>query len=241
MRSYRELWAWLGGLFLVVFAFLAAIAIAYFLKGPHSALFGNGWMLAAGISFLVAFTCFFGAVMNWPIRPWERPGFPAVTVEIFGTGSIDTEREASSGLDVPAHLRSFNVRLTNTGTAQAASLMVLLYVRLTPGSWGRAGEAVCPPPSWTLPPSLGLSPLAMPVGLAPGESVSGQLVYEVPRYYLDKVAEPLNARLEIADEPSGTAMNIPAEMGLYDRGAMTPAAGGAEILGPEYETLDEAG
>ena len=233
MRPYRELWAWLGRLLLTLFAFLAAIAIAYFVKEPHYSLFGNPWMPVAGVCFVAAFTCFFAAARNWPLPPWVRPGFPDIKVEISGTGTTDTEREASTGLDAPAHLRSFNARFTSTETRQDASLTVLLYVRLTPGSWGRAGEALCPPPSWALPPSLSLSPMSMPFALSPGEAISGQLVYEVPRYYLDKIANPLDARLEIADQLSGRTVNIPAAIGHYDRAVMTPAAGGAELLGPE--------
>lgn len=59
---------------------------------------------------------------------------PPTNVEIYGSGSADAEREAGSSLDVPAHLRSFNARFTNTGTERHASLTVLFCVRLMPGS-----------------------------------------------------------------------------------------------------------
>lgn len=239
VRSYRGLWLWLGGLFLALFPFLAAVAIAYFAKEKDYSLFGNPWMLGALLSFLAAFVCFFGAMQSWAFPPLAKPEFPDVKVEIYGSGSTDTEREAGSGLDVPAHLRSFNTRFTSQDTTRQASLTVLLYVRLVPGSWGRTGEAACPPPSWPLPPPLGLSPLVMPISLAPGAAVSGQLVYEIPRYYLDKIADPLDARLEIADHVSGKSMSIQAELGQFDRSRMTPAAGGAQVLGPEYETQED--
>jgi hypothetical protein len=236
VRSYRGLWLWLGGLFLALFAFLVAIAIAYFAKEPHYALFGNAWMLGAFVAFLAAFTSFYGAVRGWLFPPWAPVRFPDLTVEISGSGSIQTEREAGTGLDVPAHLRSFHARFTSLEAERDAQLMVLLYIKLVAGSWGRAGEAVCPPPSWVLPPSLGLSPLSMPVQLSPGNAISGQLVYEIPGYYLDKISEPQAARLEITDRASGKRMTIPAELGQYDKSTMTPAAGGAETLGPEYGT-----
>jgi hypothetical protein len=235
VQPYRGLWLWLGGLFLTLFGLLTAIAIAYFLKEAQYSLFGNAWMPIALVCVLVAFACFLGAVQNWPWPPWARSAFPDVRIEINGTGSIDTEREGGTGLDVPAHLRSFNARFTSSEKSRPISLTAVLYVRLIPGSWGRAGEALCPPPGWVLPPSLGLNPLSMPVALAPGATVTGQLVYEVPRYYLDKVAEPLAARLEIADQVSGKRMSIPAELGQFDRSRMTPASGRPEILGPEYE------
>lgn len=238
MRSYRELWLWLwlGGLFLAVSSFLTAIAIAYFVKESHYALFWDPWMLAGCVSFLTAFTCFFAAIRAWSFPQLIKPGFPDIKVEIYGTGSTDTEREAGTGLDVPAHLRSFNTRFINAETEKDASLTVRLYVKLTPGSWGRAGEFVCPPLSWTLPPPTSLSPVKMPLALSPGDAIDGQLVYEIPIYYLDKIADPLDARLEIEDHISGRRMNIRAEMGHYDRSNMVRAAGGVEILGPEYES-----
>ena len=236
MRTYRELWRWLGRLFLTLAAFLTAIAISYFLKDLHYALFGNFWMLAAIVAYIAAFGCFFGGIRGWAFPPWVKPRFPSLEVEIFGTGSLDTEREAGTGLVVPAHLRSFNVRITNTEAERDASLTVLLYVKLIPGSWGRAGEFVCPPPQWTLPASLNLSPISMPFTLAPGSAISGHLIYEIPKYYLDKVAGPMSARLELWDHVSGRRMNVPAEMGSYDRSRMVPSSGAAETLGPEYET-----
>jgi hypothetical protein len=234
VRSHRELLAWLGALFLALFAFLTAIAIAYFLKEPGYALFGNPWMVCALISFVAAFACFFGVAAGWHPPAARRLAFPGIRMEISGTGSIETERETDTGLDVPAHLRSFNVRWANE-TQQEAVLTVLLYVKLVPGSWGRVAEAICPPPAWALPPSLNLSPISQPFALAPGAAVTGQLVFEIPRYYLDSLANPPEARLEIADEVSGKKMSAPAELGQYAKDAMTAAAGGVTMLGPEYE------
>ena len=239
MRSYRDVWLWLGGLFLTLFAFLAAVAIAYFLKQAHYSLFINGWMLGALICFLAAWTCFFGAIARWSFPPVAKAEFPGVEVEIYGTGSLDTQRESESGLSVQATLRSFHVRFTSTATSQDASLTVLLYVKLIPGSWGRVGEAVCPPPDWPLPPSLGLTPLSMPFALPPGGTVSGHLAYEIPGYYLDKIEQPLNARLELWDHVTDKRMSMPAEIGSHDKSGMVPSRGGAEVLGPEYESQQD--
>jgi hypothetical protein len=235
VRAYRELWLWLGAAFLALFGFLTVVAVAYFLKDAHYSLLVNGWMLGALATFLAAFTCFFGAIRTWPFPPGARPDFPDLDVEIYGTGSIDTQREGGSGLAVPAHLRSFHARFRNSGSEQAASLTVLLYVKLVPGSWGRVGEAVCPPPQWTLPPSLSLSPISMPLELPPGATVTGHLVYEIPGYYLDKIAEPVDARLEICDHGTDRRMTVPARIGSYDKTRMIPSSGSAEVLGPEYE------
>ena len=116
---------------------------------------------------------------------------------------------------------------------------MLLYVKLIPGSWGRVGEAVCPPPDWPLPPSLGLTALSMPFDLPPGGTVSGHLVYEIPGYYLDKIEQPLNARLELWDHVTDKRMSMPAEIGNHDKSGMVPSCGGAEVLGPEYESQQD--
>jgi hypothetical protein len=220
-------------MFLALSAFLAAVAIAYFAKSAHGTLW-SGWMLAAAMSFVLSFTCFFGATGSWAIPLRQVRRFPAITLDIYAAGSTHTEREGGSGLDVSAHLRSFNVRFINADASQAASLTVRLYVKLVPGSWGRAGEFVCPPPGWTLPRTLNLDPLAMPIDLAPGDAASGQLVFELPAYYLDKMATPLDARLEISDLRSAETVSIPAVVGKYDPGNMTKVNPGIEMLGPEF-------
>jgi hypothetical protein len=235
VRSYREVWRWLGGLFLTLFAFLAAVAIAYFVKQAGYSLFLNGWMLGALICFAAAYACFFGAIRDWPLRPAAKPEFPRLEVEIYGSGSLETPHDSASGLSVTATLRSFNVRFTSAAEGQDARLEALLYLKLVPGSWGRVGEAVCPPPDWALPPALGLTPISMPFDLPPGSTVSGHLVYEVPGYYLDKIGQPPNARLELWDHLTDKRMNIPAEIGTHDRSRMVPSHGGAEVLGPEYQ------
>jgi hypothetical protein len=235
VRPYRDLWLWLGGLFLTLFAFLTVIAISYFLKEPNYSLFGNPWMLLALLSLLVAFAAFFAATRSWPFPAAVSPGFPEIVIDISSVGSTDTEHESSTGLDVAAHLRTIHARFTNTERDRSASLTATMYVKLVAGSWGRTGEALCPPPNWTLPPSLGLSPVSMPIDIAPHGQVAGQLIFEVPRYYLDKLASPVTARLEIEDHLSGQLVTMPADLGHYDKTAMIPAAGGAEVLGPEFD------
>jgi hypothetical protein len=237
VRLHRSLWLWLGGLFLTLCVFLAALALADFTKEPHYALLANPWMVAAGISFLVAFAAFLGAAQDWtflPVLPIVLPGFPDITMDIDGIGSTDTERESSSGLDVPVHLRSFHVRFANGEQERSAKLTVAMYIKVIAGSWGQAAEVVCLPPTWTLPPSLGLTPMSMPFDLTPGQESHGQLVFEIPRYYLDKIAIPLDARLEITDHASGQRMSIAAQLGHHETATMTPAPGGPQTLGPEF-------
>jgi hypothetical protein len=235
VRTHRELWLWLGGLFLTLFAFLTVIAVSYFAKEPRYSLFGNPWMPTALLSFLIAFAAFFAAARSWPFPSVVKPGFPDITLDILSIGSTDTEHESSSGLDEPAHLRSFHVRITSAEQERIANLTAIMYVKLVAGSWGRAGEAVCPPLSWALPSSLGLSPMSMPVEVAPGQAVSGQLIFEIPRYYLERCASPVAGRLEITDQASDKRVSIAAELGHYDKTTMTATPGGAEILGPEFD------
>lgn len=236
VRPKRELWLWLwlGGLALSLAPLLAAIAISYFLKDAHYGLFSNLWMPASVLALAAAFTCFQGAIRSWPFPPWARPAFPDIKVDIYGAGTMETEHESGTGLVVPAHLRSFDVRFASAEADQRASLSVSLYLRLVPGTWGRAAEAVCPPPDWTLPPSASVSALGVPVSLAPGDEVSGHLLFEVPAYYLDKIAAQAGARMELWDHVSGKRMTIPAALGSYPRDQMTPSSGGAETLGPEF-------
>lgn len=234
MKSYRDLWLWLGGLFLALAAFFVAIAIAYFTKETHYSLNGP-WLWAAVASFVIAFACFFGAILGWRIPPWTRTQFPNIQVTIFGQGNYVTEREPCFGLKIPAQLAVFNARLVNTESEQNVSLTLRLYVKLRPGSFGRVGEMVGTPPDWPLSPSLNLDPIHMPIGLAPGEAKAGDLVYELAQYYLPMLAENSVGRLEMEDHISGIRRNITAQMGTYDKSRMTPSSGGIEILGPEYE------
>ena len=79
----------------------------------------------------------------------------------------------------------------------------------------------------------------MPIDLPPGTAAAGHLVYEIPGYYLDKIAEPLNARLELWDHVTDKRMSVPAEIGSHDKARMVESSGDAEILGPEYESSDD--
>lgn len=232
MRPSRDRWLWAGGLFLTLSAFLAAVAIAYFTTTPHHSLW-NGWMLTAGVSYTLSFTCFFAATTNWAIPLPQARRFPPITLNIYAAGSTQTERESGSGLDVTAHLRSLTVQITNTSTHQPASLTIRLYITLTPGSWGQASEFLAPPPTWTLPPALNLHPLPTPIHLPPGDTTSGQLIFELPSYHLNQIATPLTARLEITDHTSTTTVTLPAKTGTYNPDNMTKTTPGPKTPPPQ--------
>jgi hypothetical protein len=236
VRPKRELllWLWLGGLALTLVPVLVAIAVTYFSKDRNYSLFLNFWMPAAGVALAVAYGCFLAAIKGWSFPPQARPAFPDIKVDLFGAGTMETEHESGTGLVVPAHLRSFDVRIASAETERRVSLSARLYLRLVPGSWGRTGEAVCPPPQWALPPALSGSALGMPIVVPPGDEVGGHMIFEVPAYYLDKIVSPAQGRIELTDAESGQRMTIPCELGSYARSQMTASSGGAATLGPEF-------
>ena len=112
MRSYRDLWLWLGALFLALVPFPAAIAIAYYAKLTNYSVLVNRWMLASLVLFFAAFGCFWGAIKGLRFPPWKRITFPDVRVHIYGDGTLITDRVvtvrgASSDLVIPETLKVF--------------------------------------------------------------------------------------------------------------------------------------
>lgn len=246
MRSYRELWLWLGGVFLVLVPFPAAIAIAYYAKQTSYSVLLNRWMLASCAFFLAAFVCFLGAIRVWSFPPRKKLTFPNVQVHVYGNGVTNTDHTvyvhgASSALITPATLYIFKVRIVNLEAEQNANLTVRIYVKLVPGSFDVIGETIWLPPDWSLSPTLNLTPLQMPIVLQPGTAISGDLVYEMTSHY--QYASPFSARLELEDHVSGKRVSIPAQMGKFDKRTMVASSGGAQILeeGQRIQTDQQGG
>jgi hypothetical protein len=65
-----------------------------------------------------------------------------------------------------------------------------------------------------------------------GPAVCGQLIYEIPGYYLDKIEQPIAARLEVWDHSTDRRMQIPAEVGSFETSDMSISAGGAQLIEP---------
>lgn len=250
MRSYRELWLWLGAAFLALFAAFIAIGLAYFTKEP-SFSFYTSWQLWASIAvFALGFACFACAILGISFPPGAKPKFPNVSVEIYGGADMVTQRTIPMGpnrapMILGAKLRAWRVRITNLETEQNASLTIDLYVKLVPGSKGRVGESIWSVPDWPLDPNLGLDKLEMPITLTPGMTKGGYLVYEVSGYDLanwQNVPEPLQKRFAITDHISRQQRDIVTEYdsGNFDRDKMvTLDHRGILILGPEYEPKPE--
>ena len=228
MRSYRDLWLWLGALFLALVPFPAAIAIAYYAKLTNYSVLTNRWMPLSLVFFLAAFGCFLGAIKGLRFPPWKKITFPDVKVNIYGertliTDRVVTVRGANSGTATPETLKVFMARIVNMEGEQNASLTVRLYVELVPGSFGDAQEMICTPPDWELSPTSNLNPIQMPIGLAPGTAVGGDLPYVMTSYF--DFASPFSAHLEIEDHVTGKRVRIPAHMGEYGKGTMVPSTG----------------
>jgi hypothetical protein len=123
MRSYRDFWLWLGGLFLVLLPFPAAIAIAYYAKLTNYSVLMNRWMLASLAFFLAAFACFFCAIKGTRMPPWKKIRFPNIKVDIYGEGFANTERVimepgASSEFIMMETLKRYMVRIINVEEEQ---------------------------------------------------------------------------------------------------------------------------
>lgn len=238
MRSYRELWLWLGGLLLTAASLLAAIGIAYFAKEAHYSLYKSAWMRESLLSFLLAFGCFLAAIIGWRFPPWLAIKFPDIKVDICGAESMAIKHSEFPGFERPCDLRAMKVRITSREIDQNASLTVRVFLKLVPGSFGRVGEKICTPPHGALSPSLPLNPIAMPFPLLPNTTVSGDIVYEIPMLHVGTLGEPIQRRLEIEDHISEKRMSIllSGDLARFNTSDMSPSRGGVEILGPEYDT-----
>ena len=236
MRSYRELWLWLGAAFLGLFAAFIAIGLAYFTKEQHFSFYTSWYAWGSLAAFLVAFACFGCAIKAVAFPPWAKLNFPNISIDIYGGSDIATAQTVANGMQVPAHLRGFKVRITNLENEQNASLTITLFLKLVPGSRGSIGEAVATVPHWSLDPNLSLDVIHMPMVLSPGTTIGGDLVYEIAMYAsLNLASGPRTKRLRIVDHISGQARDVVMEgdLGVFGRDDMVASRRGVEILESE--------
>jgi hypothetical protein len=214
----RELWLWLGGAFLTLGTVLSGIALAYFTKEPHFALYTSWQMEGAGASFVAAFACFLGAIMGWRIR-LRRQQFPKIRVDVDGSGTMATTYEPMPGLVIPVRLMPFKVHFVSEETERSMSIKVArLFARVKPGGPSPLWEHLFVAPRWTISPSLELRPLRFPVNLEPQASEGGDLVFEMWSPNLADLADPFDARIEIEDANTGKRASFPATLGTFRRG-----------------------
>lgn len=245
MRSYRELWLWLGAAFLALFAAFIAIGLAFFTKETKFSFFTCWETWASAVAFILGFACFACAISGVHFPPWAKVKFPNVYLEIWDFSNrvtrhaVDPESNVQGFVD--ARILAHYVRITNLETEQNASLTFVVYVKLVPGSDGYLGETKGSDADWPLNPNLGLlEKLRMPIVIAPGTSVAGDLVYQISMIdsmQWAKIAQPVRVRFSIVDHISGQRrdLTIDADLrssggyGNFNRDNMVPSDPGGEV------------
>ena len=140
MKSYRDLWLWLGAALLTASAGLLAIALAYFTKLPEYSLFTSWWMWAAAIVFLLAFASFYSAIKGVACPPWDKPGFPEIKVDIYSTSYRTVPRTAMGSPVEPLFIWFYRVHIINLEKEQNASLIIRPFFGLAPDGPGPFAE-----------------------------------------------------------------------------------------------------
>jgi len=212
----RELWFWLGAAFLTIGGVLTAIAIAYYTKETHYSLSAGPQMVAAYVSFILAFLCFLAAIAGW--RPWLRwQRFPDLTIRVDGIGNVIGSQQTPGFPPRPTTLLILKVHITNAEVDRNVSIRAAyLLAKTKPGSdWGH--EQLFAAPFEPVSRARVGKALEFPVNLAPGASDGGEIVFELQDYLMVDVAQPFDARVEIHDAISGKMASFPAVMSVYRR------------------------
>ena len=233
MKSYRDLWLWLGAALLTASAGLLAIALAYFTKVQRYSLFTSWWTLAAVIVFLLAFACFLGAIKGVAFPPWEETSFPKIKADIYGAMQVSIPRTAMGALVEPFLIWFYSVRITSLEKEQNASLIIRPFYGLAPGPGPFAEVAGCHAnleqliKFYNLYPDnfIAQNPLPETILLSPATSATGDLIYMVTTLEWMKLAEPRQVRLVIQDLVSGKAMEklLEQDLTMFSTKDMSPA------------------
>jgi hypothetical protein len=241
VKSYRDLWLWLGAAFLTASAGLLAIALAYFTKIQKYSLFTSWWMLATVIIFLLAFISFYSAIKGIAFPPWEKPSFPKIKVIIYGASTSEIPVTAEGKSIAPFFIYYYRLHVINLEKEQNASLIFRLFFSLSPHSQGPFGETMASRadlkqmegfPGFAYSHTLAPNPLPETILLSPATSATGDLVYMVATFSWQKLAEPRQVRLVIEDLVSGKAMQkmTDATMAQFTTSDMSPATPGPRLL-----------
>jgi hypothetical protein len=207
VRSYRDLWLWLGAAMLAVSAGLLAIALAYFTKESSFSLFTSWQFISASSVCILAFIFFFGAVAHWA----PRPGFPRIKVTMTGASFAGLNpAKAGEPPKLPSRV-SYKVNITNLEREQNANLTIGLRLVPPPGASGDPEEVFgmqVEPASVDL--SMTPNPLPNMLDLAPGSTISGDLVFDIldgfPSQRISWSSMARKPRLVFRDHISGAMM-----------------------------------
>lgn len=241
MRSYRDLWLWLGAAFLALFAAFIAIGLAYFAKEEHFSFYTSWEAWTSAAVFVLAFYCFFSAIKGRPFPPWAKLKFPNIYFEVYGGSVLTTTHTYPNGMQTQVPLTGYKVRITNLEHEQNASLTIDAFLKLAPGPHGGFNEAILFPVDWPLDPNLPLKGMERTIVLAPGTSISGDLVYETSMVGgYGPLANPASTRFRIKDHISDEARDVvmEASLGKFGRKDMASSRGGVEIVQPQKAAAD---
>jgi hypothetical protein len=242
MRTYRDLWLWLGAAFLALFAAFVAIGLAYFTKEDHFSFYTSWEAWASLVVFAAAFGCFFSAIRGWPFPPGAKQKFPDIFFEVYGGSALTTTYTFPNGMEKSVPLAGYKVRITNLEHEQNANLTIDAFLKLDPGPEGGFDEAILFPLDWPLDPKVPLKSIDRTIVLGPGTTISGDLVYETSMVGgYGPLASPPSARFRIFDHISNEARDVIMEgssLGKFGRNDMVSSRGGAEIVKPQAPPPD---
>lgn len=220
MRSYRELWLWLGAAFLALFAAFIAIGLAYFTKEGNFSFYTSWEAWASVAVFALGFACFACAILGAPFPPWTKVRFPNFDIEISPPNSTKTSyKDFFTENEVKATLMYFHAKITNLDSEQNASFTIRLSFK------SDNGEFVAQGPNWFLESdprlhesNLRLHMIQMPIMLAPGTTVGGDLVFDVTKLP-GKLNRPMEKCLKVDDHIAKRQglINIKDAPGRYGR------------------------
>jgi hypothetical protein len=253
VKSYRDLWLWLGAALLTASAGLLALALAYFTKIQTYSLFSSWWMRAAILVFFAAFACFYSAIKGVAFPPWEELRFPQIKVEFYGSSNVTIPRTGTDGSPVdPFYIWFYRIHIVNLEKEQNASLIIRPIFSLMPDSQGSFAEVAgsylkIEQLTMFLNPSYNSSfasnPLPETIRLPPAGSETGDLVFMIPIFEWQKLAEPGQVRLVIEDLISGKKMEKVFDGGTWPKFTtkdMSPAVPGIRMLQQHQDSRADA-
>jgi hypothetical protein len=213
----RDLWLWLGGFFLALGTAVSAIALAYFTKEAQFSLYTSWQFILAGISFILGFLSFLGAIFGRPFR-LAGPRAPHITVWAELMVMSRMIKPLIAGFTATVVPRCFNITITNNETDRSVSIRSARFlVKMKPGQ-GMAELPVSPQrqvPSY-ISPEMGLrQPLEFAVDLEPLTSKSGTLYFELDEPWLPKLVNTYEGRIQLFDAISRKYLYFPATAGEF--------------------------
>lgn len=207
---------------LTVGTVLTAIALAYFTKEPHFALYTSWQFVAALVAFGLGFVSFLGAILGWPFR-FRKLRFPNITIAVGQTAVLARTRVETMGehsFARPMMPMVFAVTVTNNEAERTVNLSAVPYLLLKtkPGDPKVIEWLFRPEP---VPPELAFikaePPLEFPLVLGPHTSQAGSLFYDIASPH-PALIEPVEGRIRLVDAVSKWTAYFPPNAGIFEKG-----------------------